>query len=822
MQKSFEYRIDKAIGAATVRVVHENGAAFDSDLVSHIAELPGVAISGGRLNGSLTFIRADGGKDDKGRTRRVTASARGVDLDPDDRFMQIELKKGEHIEKPDEIVIGPLVANRLKVQLGDVIRVQRFGPPVDLRVVGIQDRPILGGLQRPRVQLLRQTLAEALNTSDRMNVYSIALDDDIDDTEAWIEENKETVSAPLILESTERIKSGFHRQVRGGRIAFVLAAMLGFIACAVIVATGMTTALAEQQREMAIVRLIGASRRHLFQSQIIAGFILCFSGGVLGIPIGLGLAWLLTLWYAKYLPAGFHPSLEAAGLSLIGAAVAGVLGALLPAWLASRVTPISALAVHAQPPRTKGIVLCAIIGVGLLISQILLLLLIPDTQIRFWVYAIVGGPLIVGGFFLLTPGLAWLLLPTLGSLLERILSLPPRILQRTMRATPYRLGLTAGALMVGMAILTSTWSNGESLLQSVMERVRFADAFVFKTTGLTAAEQERLTQLPGVAAASPVGYLPLRVESDAQLGVRGFGPQNVVCVGFEVESFLALNRVEWIRGTPESAVPYLLEGNSILVAEEFLTARQLDIGDSVSLGPPGKAIPFTIVGVVSAAGLDVATQFFGIRSLYLEHAASCVFMDFEAVDRHFNTREAYILQIVLEPDMTEEDERFLGLAAAESVPGIRFSSGRAIQRIIEKAGNTILGVTSSVAFAALLLASVAVGNVVAAGITARKFEFGVLRAVGSPRWLMARLVLGEVFAMAILASIVGTIMGMHLAWVGTTLYRDLGGIILSWTLPIGPVIAGAIVLLLLTVLAATAPIISLLRKPTRALVASGR
>ena len=140
----------------------------------------------------------------------------------------------------------------------------------------------------------------------------------------------------------------------------------------------------------------------------------------------------------------------------------------------------------------------------------------------------------------------------------------------------------------------------------------------------------RQSRRHALAAASPVGYLPLRVGSDAQLGVRGLGPRNVVCVGFEVESFLELNRVEWIRGTPEEAVPQLLEGDAILVAEQFLTARKLDLGDSVSLGPPDRERSFKIAGVVSAAGLDVATQFFGIRSLYMEHAASCVFMDFEA------------------------------------------------------------------------------------------------------------------------------------------------------------------------------------------------
>lgn len=820
MHASVEYRIDKVIGAASVRVVHENGTRFDRELVHSLTDLPGVEMGGGRLGGSLTLVRTDNGIDKDGRLRRVTANARGIDLDPLDRFNQIEIAHGRHVREPGEIVLDPIAAQSLRIDIGEMVRVQRFGSSIDLEVVGIQRRPVLGGLQRPRVQLARETLAEAVGAGDRIDVYSIVLDDNLD-VEAWVAQHANAVEPPLILEPTERIRSGLDRQVRSGRIAFILAVMIGFLACSIIVATGMTTALAEQQRDMAIMRLIGASRFQLFSAQLIIGVLICVSGGLIGIPIGLGIAWVIATWYSDFLPAGFHPSFAAAVLSLLGAGVAGVIGALLPAWLASRVSPISALAVQAQPPRGSGVLWCTMIGAALILMQVGLLF-VPDVQMRFWLYVIVGIPLIISGFFLLTPGLAWILIPPMGTVAEWVLRLPRGILRGSMRAAPYRLGLTAGALMVGMAILTSTWSNGKSLLENIVDRVRFADAFVFNTTGLTQEQQERIARLPGVAAASPVGYLPIRVGSDVQLGVQMLAPRNVVCVGFEVESFLELNRVEWIRGTPEEAVPQLLEGNAILVAEQFLTARHLDVGDSVSLGPPGREKTFEIVGVVSAAGLDVATQIFGIRSLYMEHAASCVFMDFDAVTRHFNAREAYIMQIVLDPGMDEIDEHALGVNVTNAVPGARFNSGRSIKKMITMAGTTILGVSSSVAFAALLLACFSVGSVVAAGISARKYEFGVLRAIGSPRWMLVRIVLGEVIVMAILAVIAGVWMGLHLAWVGTTLYRDLGGIVLQWIIPVTPIAIGGAVLILLTLLAALPPIISLLLRPTRELLAVGR
>ena len=820
MRASIEYRIDRLVGSADVRVIHDYAGQFDAAPLNTLLELEGVEAGGGRLGGSLTLIRTDEATDESGRRARITVSARGADIDPEDRFAQIELSEGRQVAAKHEIILDPMTSERLQVSLGDSVRIQRFGTPIDLEIVGIQNRPMLGALQKPLVQLSRETLVEAIGGSDRIDVYSLILEDSVD-VDAWVVQHSDQVESPLVLEATERISSGFDRQVEGGRLAFIFASVIGFLACSIIVGTGMTTALVEQQQELAISRLIGASRTQLFLSQISLGIFLCLAGGLAGLPIGVGLAMALTAWFSDFLPAGFELSWISLVLAVGGAVLAGVLGSALPAFLASRVTPISALAVQARPATLRGVVICSLIGLGMIGVQ-LVLMLIPEVQLRFWIYSLLGMPMLVGGFFLLMPGLSRWLAPLLGRLGEVLFRIPSGLLSGPMRSAPYRLGLTAGALMIGMSILVSTWSHGASILDSIVERVRFADAFIFKTTGLSDQEVEVLSSLPGVEAASPVGYLPIRLGAEARLGINAFSPQNVICVGFEPESFLELNRIDWIEGTPEEAIPRLLEGDSVLVAEQFLTARGLGVGDTITLGPEKREQTFEIVGVVGAAGLDVATQIFGIKSLYMEHAVSCVFMDYEAVARNFNTREAYILQLVLDAEVSEDGEAELQSEVTRVAPGAMFSSGRAIKKIVMQAGNTVLGVSSTVALGALLLACFAVGNVVAAGINARRFEYGVLRSIGSSRWLLSRIILGEVVVMGLLAALAGTILGIYLAVMGMGLHRDLAGDLLRISLPPTPIILGTVLLVVLTMLAATPPLISLLRRKTRELVAAGR
>jgi predicted lysophospholipase L1 biosynthesis ABC-type transport system permease subunit len=385
---------------------------------------------------------------------------------------------------------------------------------------------------------------------------------------------------------------------------------------------------------------------------------------------------------------------------------------------------------------------------------------------------------------------------------------------------PWRLGCTAGALMVAVSILVSTRSNGDAIIRDLRERVRFADGFVFCTSGLSKDEQARIRSLAGVVDALPVGYLPLRVAGEQVFGVKGMGPSNVVCVGFDPAPFLAMNRLDWVQGTPETAIPRLEQGDAILVAPEFLVARGLGLGSRLRLGSGANEAEFEIVGVVTAGGLDIATQTFGMRQIYMEQAVSCVFMDFDAVERHFDTRDAYIMQLRLEPGLSEEDEKALESTVPDAVPGAVFSSGRSIRGFVEQIGGRVLALTSGVALAALALAAIGVGSVVAAGISARTREFGILRAIGGSTRTIALLVIGETVVMALASLVTGSALGLQLAWMGVSLYRDFAGLRLEWVFPAWSLAVGSTVVIVVALLAAAPAILRLCRKHARELLAN--
>ncbi|NDG65294.1 MAG: hypothetical protein EBY29_17825, partial [Planctomycetes bacterium] len=286
-----------------------------------------------------------------------------------------------------------------------------------------------------------------------------------------------------------------------------------------------------------------------FCGQLLAGALLCLVAGIVGIPIGIGITWLATAYYREGLPAGLSVSWTGIALAVVGSTAAGVIGAMWPAWKASRVSVLRALGTQASAASKSGIVIAAGCGIACIAIQVSLIA-IPDQDLRFWAYVLAGLPLLHIAFFVLSVPTLWVVGRVFSPWFEVLFRIPKGLLSGSLAANPWRFGLVAGALMVGVSVLVSTWTNGGAILNDISERVRFGDAFVFKSTGFSAAETNRLRTLPGVTSAAAVGYLPLQVIGQQVIGLKGISTPNVVCIGFDSEPFLQMNRLEWIEGDP--------------------------------------------------------------------------------------------------------------------------------------------------------------------------------------------------------------------------------------------------------------------------------
>ena len=195
-QMTLESSIVRALGATDARIVHRYAEAFDGALLDDVRTWPGVARATARLAGSLTLVH-EGALDSEGRARRCTVQARGIDPREDAFFREVEIELGTRVSNAGEVVLDPQTAQALAAKPGDSLRIARFGAPMTVRVVGIYQRPRLGALQRPLIEIDMQTLATATKRELKITGIAIALDEGIDVTQ-WSETNASRVQEPML------------------------------------------------------------------------------------------------------------------------------------------------------------------------------------------------------------------------------------------------------------------------------------------------------------------------------------------------------------------------------------------------------------------------------------------------------------------------------------------------------------------------------------------------------------------------------------------------------------------------------------------------
>lgn len=700
------------------------------------------------------------------------------------------------------------------VRPGDRVQVFRlFGRRRQFEVVGIAAPPPLGG--RPQIWMSMPDLEEVSGRHDHLSLIEMKLRDGVD-ADAFADARQAELGDRFLLQTTAKVRSGVDRNVASSQLGFMLAAVLSFLSAAFIIMTGLNTGLAEQRRSLAVLRCIGATPAQLAATQLLIGLMLGCIGAGLGLPLGIGVAWVLVHLFREQVPSGLGLPVLTLAISAFGALVAGVGGALWPAWQASRLSPMAALSARAVPVKRVHVQLTLLAGLFCLLIQACIVGLPSDGQVVFWGYATTGLPAMFVGYFLLGVPMVMLSVWLLAPALSRLLGLPRELLGRTMRATPYRYGLTAGAMMGGLALMVALWTNGGGFLRDWIGRVRFPDAFV-SGVALSEESQRLLDALPFVKRTCAITMVP--VETDV-FGVKALQHYTTTFVAFEPQAFFDMAELDWVQGDPEVAKRRLIEGGAVIVAREFFVAKGLGVGQQFSCSFNGHEETFEIVGVVTSPGLELVSKYFNVGEEYVNQSLHAVFGSRADLKAKFGNESIGLIQIELSDDIDDETALATIRRTVLGAGVLDAGSGRQIREQLTGMIRGFLLVFSVVAAMSMFIACFGVANVVAASIEARRFEFGVLRAVGAQRWLLARLILGEALIIALSAGVLGTLMGLQGAWAGRRLNAMLLGIEIRGMIEPMVIVGGFAVVTAFCVGASLPSVLRLNRRSTRELLSA--
>lgn len=869
-------RMDATFGAAELRLEPTGRGGFmPESVLDTVRSWPEVEAAAPRLSRDLAlqvsrdvFTPNDDGTVRKRRANfRVNAMGIGIDPQAESGIRPIRIIAGRAPEGPDEIVLDATLAGRLTyagsleeirklgvlnradaliardgedpipgppatepqseaqaeafnalqgVRLGDTVSVRRLFGSSEVRVVGMSEPPPLGG--RPQAFMTLEGLRTATGRGEgELTQVDIKILPGVD-AEALAEARRGEAPEGAVLQTTERITSGLDRNMQSGQFGLALAIMLALLSAAFIIVTGLGAGVVERQRELGMLRCIGASRGQIAQAQLVEGLLIGVVGACIGVPLGVGVAATGAWYYREVLPSGLATPPAMLALAFFGSIFAGLAGAIWPAVRASRTSPMGALVSRARAPRPITMVVLAVLGLALLAVQGLAVGLPNDGQVVFWSYATFGLPAMFVGYFLLGPPVLLLLASVLAGPLSLVMGLPGKVVGRSVRSMPYRLGFTSGALMTGLALMISNWITGGAMLRDWLGQIDFPDAFV---SGLRLTEESRdaLEQLPFVERTCAVTLFP--VETDA-FGIRALQTYQTTFVAFEPEPFFEMTRLVWVEGDEDYAKRRLIEGGAVIVAREFNVAQGLGVGDTFTCRVQGESFDFEVVGVIASPGLEIVGQYFNAGEDLARQAVHAVFGTRQDLIDRFGVRAIHLIQLDL-------DDAFDDEVAVAEIRDVLFGSGvldagsgRQIKREIETVAGTTLAVFSAVAIMAMLVACFGVTNLIVAGIHARRYELGVLRAIGASRGAVARLILAEAILIALGAIVLGTGLGFQAAWAGQRLYALLAGLTLSLRPPVGALAFSWGVTIVLTLLAAAPAVIALARrKPLDLLGARG-
>ncbi|MEM7623700.1 MAG: ABC transporter permease, partial [Planctomycetota bacterium] len=277
------------------------------------------------------------------------------------------------------------------------------------------------------------------------------------------------------------------------------------------------------------------------------------------------------------------------------------------------------------------------------------------------------------------------------------------------------------------------------------------------------------------------------------------------------------------------------------VGREFQESKGLGVGDRFLCTDRGVEHEFAIVGVVTSPGLELVSKFFNIGEEYIDQSIHAVFGSRDDMRTRFGSDNIQLVQIQFDWDRLPEvaperprgsdigeDSWYANWAVAEiqdRLAGygvIEAGSGVTIREQITLFVGGSLYVFTGVAVIAMLKACFGVANLIVASIEARRFEFGVLRALGGQPTMLVRLVIGEAILIGVTAALLGTLMGFQGSWAGMRIYQLLLGLPVGLDPAWGPIFFGWGVVLVFTIGSAAPAVLRLNQAKTRELLASVR
>mgnify|MGYP003335669453 FL=1 len=718
--------------------------------IAEIQQIEGVKDAWGEVLGFAQFIKVVDGE-----TVLISngfAPTFGGAWDTSPYAPQWKLLEGNPPTNTKEVVMDAVTAENHDFKVGEKVTVLAGATPATFTIVGIAEFANVGTPGGASFALFEfRTAQRLLDSVGEVDIINVIIENSADieivrnsiadlDTENLNVINAQEAAA----EQANSIKQGLDFF---NTILNVFAGIAIFVG-AFIIQNTFRIILLQRTKELSLLRALGTSKRQVYRLVISESLFMSIVGSGLGIGLGIGLAVAVKegLKYFEFgLPDGplvLTPSAAATGIA-IGVTVT-ILSSILPARKASQVSPLEAIRDSVSTPRRKSLLLRLLFGsavssfgfvtlFGVLYDFLDLQSFTSLQQVGF------GAAVIFIGISIITPSITKPFVLIFDKVYKALFGILGKLAIENSKRTPRRTASTASALMIGLTLIslanvitTSFKAQATELVQEVvLADYQVSAAQVFSSPGIPTGLSEELLALDEVTKLSR-----------SRATIVGFEDRPLI-LGAVDETIFDLIKTEDIAGSKEA----FLKKDAIGVLKQKAERDNIQIGDQISLTIPEKGDQTFTVSYIFDWSTPPPAEFFLLLNNH-------DFFTDESLDTeiYFNVVEK---TESVDKLINEIVDKYPGVAVRDQ-DGLVEEANNQIQQLL----NVIYGFLSISIFVALF----GITNTLSLSVYERTREIGLMRAIGTYRKQIRRMIFIESSIISIFGAFLGTGLGIFFAW----------------------------------------------------------
>ncbi len=775
------------VGVA-MEIVAADAAPFAHGDLAPLSHQPGVDVA---VPTFRLFARIAFGSDE------VRGIVIGADLAQYRRMRDFSISRGRICTSPGEVCVEASVADRLGIAAGDELRIWVRGVPrlVPKRVVGILKPQGIGAAEETAAIFMPLADAARLGRAPgKATALQIVLDSGVEseaESDTVADAIKRQLPDQLVLVRTASAADLSRSTESLINFSLNATAVLSVVAAIFIALNTFQMSVAERQRQLALLRIVGATTAQVRLSIYLEALAFAVVGTIVGIFLGVSGSHVLSQGMVEIFGLGKDSTTGMRTHAILAGLLFGPLVTLVSVWHPAReacnAVPLAVLKSASAPRREFPIRECVITGLLALFAAIVVFACANFDLFPMWTSVLALVLTQLSGLLclpaLVGPGSSLIYRP-----LGRLFMVEARVGQRQLQDNFGRTSLTIAVLFVVTSTSVSIGSTTLSVARDVdlwLDRTVTADFLLrasrpridmSESESVSDEIESRIAAIPGIVAIDRMSFQKATVNGA------------VVTLMIRQLAEFSPMPIDVIAGDLSQVRDRVLSGEAVIGS---VLAHKIDCG-------PGDTVRINVSGIshsVRVAG--VARQF--------NSGGMLIIMDRTAALELFPIPQIHAYGI--RSDRSATAAVGMALQGVARKQGLIFQSMSDLRELIR---SMLAGVTSRlwmILALALAIAGFGVINTMTMNVIQQARILGVLRVVGMSRLQVTRMFLLQAFVSGLLAVVPGIVMGAIMAFLVSVSYRGTAehGIVFSLhpMLLIG-YYGGAMIL---SVMAATVPAI---------------